>query len=288
MNTSKTVLKALGWSFIAFIVLGVISQGLKSVYSGQNHAVDNTVRSQIRMANASCPIPLANGVGCVSSITLEGNLVTYMISFQNDYYQAIERAVTNERGKEALLLSTFLLNAQNGKGDMMTELLINEGLGVKLIIESLSSSKHFECSLTADEFKTERAKIDMNPQEAMKRCLDIQVEITSAALPMEIDEGMTMTGYRLIDETIITTIVVDENLYSISQMTSNKPLIKEAMLEEGIKDPSSKATLDLCKISHTGLRYHIVGNLSHQSFDVDITSQEIVDFVETPSTLNIH
>lgn len=288
MNTLKSVLKALVWIFIAFIVLGAISQGIRSVYSGQDHGVDNSVRSQIQRANESCPIPVANGVGYVSSITLEGNLVTYRISFQDDYYQTIERYFTTERGKEALLLSTFLLNAQNGKGDMMTELLINEGLGVKLIIESLSTSKHFECSLTADEFKTERAKIDMNPQEAMKRCLDIQVEITSAALPMEIDEGMTMTSYRLIDETIVTTIVVDENLYSISQMTSNKPLIKEAMLEEGIKDPSSKATLDLCKISHTGLRYHIVGDQSHQSLDVDITSQEIVDFVETPSTLNIH
>ena len=128
----------------------------------------------------------------------------------------------------------------------------------------------------------------MNPQEAMKRCLDIQVEMTSAALPMEIDEGMTMTDYRLSDETIVTTIVVDESLYSISQMRSNKSMIKDAMLEEGVKDPSSKATLDLCKISHTGLRYHIMGNQSHQSFDVDITSQEIVDYVETPSTLNIH
>ena len=288
MNSTKTVLKALGWIFVAFIVLGAISQGLRSVYRAQNHIADNSVLPQIQRANASCPIPVANGVGYVSSIALDGSLVTYTISFQDDYYQAIERAVTSERGKEALLLSTFLLNAQNGKGDMMTELLINEGLGVKLILESLSSSKHFECALTADEFKAQRAKIDMNPQEAMKRCLDIQVEMTSSALPMEIDEGMTMTGYRLIDETIVTTIVVNENLYSISQMRSNKPFIKEAMLEEGIKDSSSKATLDLCKISHTGLRYHIVGNLSHQSFDVDITSQEIVDFVKTPSTLNIH
>ena len=288
MNTTKTVLKALGWSFIALIVLGVISQGLKSVYSGQNHAVDNTVLSQIQKANASCPIPVANGVGYISSIALDGSLVTYTISFQDDYYQAIERSFSSERGKEALMLSVFMLNGQNGKGDMMTELLINEGLGVKLIIESLSSSKLFECSLTADEFKAQRAKIDMNPQEAMKRCLDIQVEMTSAALPMEIDEGMTMTDYRLSDETIVTTIVVDESLYSISQMRSNKSMIKDAMLEEGVKDPSSKATLDLCKISHTGLRYHIVGNQSHQSLDVDITSQEIVDYVETPSTLNIH
>ena len=287
MNTTKTVLKALGWSFIAFVVLSVISQGLKSVYSGQDHAVDNSVRSQIQRANASCPILVANGVGYVSSITLEGNLVTYGISFQDDYYQTIERYFTTERGKESLMLSIFMLNAQNGKGDMMTELLINEGLGVKLTIKSLSSSKHFDCALTADEFKSLRAKIDMNPQEAMKRCLDIQVEMTSAALPMEIDEGMTMTDYRLSDETIVTTIVVDESLYSISQMKSNKPIIKEAMLVEGVKDPSSKATLDLCKISHTGLRYHIVGNQSHQSLDVDITSQEIVDYVETPSSLNI-
>ncbi len=288
MNTLKSVIKALGWIFIAFIVLGAISQGLRSVYRAQNHVADNSVLTQIQRANASCPIPVANGVGYVSSIALDGSLVTYTISFQDDYYQAIERSFSNERGKEALMLSIFLLNGQNGKGDMMTELLINEGLGVKLIIESLSSSKHFECSLTADEFEMLKAKIDMNPQEAMKRCLDIQVEMTSAALPMEIDEGMTMTDYRLSDETIVTTIVVDESLYSISQMRSNKPLIKEVMLEEGVKDPSSKATLDLCKISHTGLRYHIVGNQSHQSLDVDITSQEIVDFVETPPTLNIH
>jgi len=288
MNTTKSVLKALGWIFVAFIVLGAISQGLKSLSSGQNHAADNSVLTQIQRANASCPIPVGNGVGYVASIALEESLVTYTISFQDDYYQAIERSFSNERGKEALMLSIFMLNGQNGKGDMMTELLINERLGVKLIIESISSSKHFECSLTADEFKAQRAKIDMNPQEAMKRCLDIQIAMTSSTLPMKIEEGMTMTGYRLIDETIVTTIVVDENLYSISQMRSNKPLIKEAMLEEGVKDPSSKATLDLCKISHTGLRYHIMGNQSHQSFDVDITSQEIVDYVETPSTLNIH
>ena len=70
-------------------------------------------------------------------------------------------------------------------------------------------------------------------------------------------------------------------------MHENRSTIKESMIEESINDPDSKALLDLCKDSHTGLIYRMYGNQSYSSFEVEITSDEIRRFVNTPSNINI-
>ena len=135
--------------------------------------------------------------------------------------------------------------------------------------------------------KTLSEKYDQSPQEAMKRYLEMQVEMSSAILPMEVDDGLTMTEYRLKGDNLIITITADEDIYSIDVMKAQKSLLKESILEEGVKDPSTKSMLDLCKVSHTGLCYHVVGKQTKRSFDVMISSDDIREYVKTPSSLDI-
>lgn len=104
---------------------------------------------------------------------------------------------------------------------------------------------------------------------------------------MKVDEGMTMTDYKLEGDHIVITMQIDESLYSIATMRSNRALIKTSMIEEGLKDPESKALFDMCKVSHTGLVYRIVGNNSHDEFVITIPSNEIREFTQTPSNVNI-
>ena len=43
---------------------------------------ENSIEAQIKRANRDCPIPVANGIGQVTSITLEDNYLTYRIDYR--------------------------------------------------------------------------------------------------------------------------------------------------------------------------------------------------------------
>ena len=96
-----------------------------------------------------------------------------------------------------------------------------------------------------------------------------------------------MTDFKLEGNNIAIAIQIDENLYSIDGMLTNKEIIKASMIEEGISQPESKALLDLCKVSHSGLIYRILGNHSQRIIEIDITSDEIRRIVKTPYNVNI-
>jgi hypothetical protein len=113
------------------------------------------------------------------------------------------------------------------------------------------------------------------------------MEAEKVNLPMKIEEGITLTDYGLDGENIIITAEMDEYLYSIDQLNENIGAVKSSILEDGINDADSRALYDLCKVSHTGLIYRYVGNLTHKNCDVFISSDEIRRLVPTPSNVNI-
>ena len=117
--------------------------------------------------------------------------------------------------------------------------------------------------------------------------MSLSIESERENLPMVLEEGMVMTDYKLVSDNIVIVIVVDENIYSVDEMYNNLDLIKTSMIEEGCNNPESKALLDMCKVSHTGLIYRIVGNRSNKKFDVKISSDEIRRVVNVPNMVNV-
>lgn len=276
----KKVLKITGIVFICLIVLGNIARMItRPMY-------ENSFAAQVACANRNCPIPVALGNGAVTAIHLENGFLTYYLSYDNPFYNLMN-SVDPEKVKEALLMCFLCLNGQGGnQGNVLMDKLVEENCGLKVVISSSAKGK-FECSATVNEIQSLRKRFELDPHEALYSLLSMSMEVERANLPMQIEEGITMIDYSLDGENIVITAEMDESLYSIDELNKNINAVKNSMIENGVKDADSKALLDLCKISHTGLVYRYVGNHTHKQCDVVICSDEIRRLVPTPSNVNI-
>lgn len=276
----KKVLKITGIVFICLIVLGNIARMItRPMY-------ENSFAAQVACANRNCPIPVALGNGAVTAIHLENGFLTYYLAYDNPFYNLVS-SVDQEKVKEALLMCFLCLNGQGGnQGDVLMDKLVEENFGLKIIISSSAKGK-FECSATMNEIQSLRKRFELDPHEALYSLLSMSMEAERANLPMQIEEGIRMTNYSLDGENIVITAEMDESLYSIDELNKNINAVKNSMIENGVKDADSKALLDLCKVSHTGLVYRYVGNNTHKQCNIVISSDEIRRLVPTPSNVNI-
>lgn len=276
----KKVLKITGIAFICLIVLGNIARMItRPMY-------ENSFAAQVACANRNCPIPVALGNGAVTAIHLENGFLTYYLSYDNPFYNLMS-GVDQEKVKDALLMCFLCLNGQGGnQGDVLMDKLVEENFGLKIIISSSAKGK-FECSATVNEIQSLRKRFELDPHEALYSLLSMSMEAERANLPMQIEEGIRMTDYSLDGENIVITAEMDESLYSIDELNKNINAVKNSMIGNGVKDADSKALLDLCKVSHTGLVYRYVGNNTHKQCNIVISSDEIRRLVPTPSNVNI-
>ena len=282
----KKFFKYLGITLLIVFVGGNISRTImKSKY--EKGIYDSSLKSQIERANKDCPIPIFEGKSEVSAIKLEDGCITYYFTYDSSYDNYLSKIKNNSSLKEGFLCSFLCMNAQqNGLGDRLMDKLIEENVGLKIIINQ-SQATNFECKMTPDDIKQFREKFKLNPHEAMYNIMSLNVEAEKEQLPMEIDEGMIMTDYTLDGDNILVTMIVDEDLYEMDAFRENADLIRESMVDEGQNDPEAKALLDLCKVSHTGLVYRIVGSKTKKYVDVQISSDYIRQHVTTPSTINL-
>ena len=276
----KKVLKITGIVFVCLMILGNIARMVtRPMY-------ENSFAAQVARANRDCPIPVALGNGAVTAIHLEKGYLTYYLSYDNPFYNLMS-SVDQKKVKEALLMCFLCVNGQgNNQGNVLMDKLVEENCGLRIVISNSAKGK-FECSATVQDIQTLRKKFDLNPHEALYSLLLLSMEAEKVNLPMKIEEGITLTDYGLDGENIIITAEMDEFLYSIDQLNENIGAVKSSILEDGINDADSRALYDLCKVSHTGLIYRYVGNLTHKNCDVFISSDEIRRLVPTPSNVNI-
>lgn len=276
----KKVLKITGIVFVCLMILGNIARMVtRPMY-------ENSFAAQVARANRDCPIPVALGNGAVTAIHLEKGYLTYYLSYDNPFYNLMS-SVDQKKVKEALLMCFLCVNGQgNNQGNVLMDKLVEENCGLRIVISNSAKGK-FECSATVQDIQTLRKKFDLDPHEALYSLLSLSMEAEKVNLPMKIEEGITLTDYGLDGENIIITAEMDEYLYSIDQLNENIGAVKSSILEDGINDADSRALYDLCKVSHTGLIYRYVGNLTHKKCDVFISSDEIRRLVPTPSNVNI-
>ena len=282
----KITFSVVGIIFLSLMILGQIAKTvMKPTMEKESQRAE--FARMIERADRDCPIPAAMGKGAVTGIKLENGYVTYYLAYDSDFINILSRIDDENKVKEGILMCLLCINAQgSSQGDLVMDLLAKFGYGIRVVITE-SATGRFEFKANVDEINALREKYQLNPHEALYNLLSISIEAERTSLPLKLDEGFLLTDYSLDGENIAITIQLDENLYSIDTMASNKELVKESMFEEGLSDPSSKALLDLCKVSHSGLKYIFTGKQSHKSFDVLLSSNEIRKIVQTPSNVNI-
>ncbi len=281
----KILLSAIG---ILLLCAAILSQVVKTVFMPfiEHDRQRAEFAQSIERADRNCPIPVALGKGAVTGIKLEDDYVTCYIAYDSDVTNILSKIDDEQKIREGILMSMLCLNAQNGNmGDIVMDSLEKFGYGIRIIITQSGTGK-FDFKASTEEIRALRQKYQYNPHEALFNLLSLSIEAERASLPLQIDEGMLLTDYSLDDENIVISVKCDEKIYSIDAISSNRELVKESIFKE-LDDPSSKSLLDMCKISHTGIKYIFTGNRSHKTAEILFSSDEIRQNVETPSQVNI-
>ncbi len=282
----KITFSVIGIIFLCLMILGQVAKKVMKP-SVEKATQRSEFAKMVERADRDCPIPAAMGKGAITGIKLENGYVTYYLSYEPNFYNVLSRIQNDIKTKESLLMCFLCVNAQgNNQGDYLMDALIDMGYGLRVVITE-SAAGQFELSASVDDIKKLREKYKLNPHEALYNLLTISIEAERTSLPLVLDEGMVLTDYRLEGDNIVLVIQIDENIYSIDEMHANKEIIKASMINEGLSQPESKAMLDMCKVSHTGLIYRMYGNSSRKKFEVELTSSEICQIVQTPSNVNI-
>ena len=278
----KRIFSGIGIAFLCLIIVGqVVKMATKPAIEASKEKYE--FAKMIERADRDCPIPAAMGMGAVTGIKLENDFVTYYLKYDKDFSSIFSQVNDEAKVKEGLLMCFLCINAQGyDRGDLLMDMLIHYDYGLKVVVTE-SANGRFECQATVDEIKSLRDRFKINPHEALYNLLSLSIESERASLPMVIDEGMLMTDYQLEGEDIAIIIKLDEDLYSIEAMEENKEFIKASMMEEALTQPESKALLDLCKVSHTGLLYRMYGDQSRERVEIHFSSDEIRQIVPTPA-----
>ena len=277
----KKTLKIIGILFLILMGLGSLTKAIVKPVAA------DSLEEQIRRANRDCPIPVANGVGQVSSISLEDGFIVYKLDYKPEYINIDVYRNNLEATRDMFYLAFLCVNGQGGHSDMMSNELIKRGLGLRIVASNGVSS--FTSELSPTYIKEMQNRINVNPTKALHDALKLKFETENCTFPIKIDEGMILKGLGLEDNNIIVEVEIDENLYDLSSFAAvSDEFANNIIAEANNGDPEMGALLDLCKISHTGLTYRMIGNRSESYCDMNVPSRLIRLNRIVPQQVNIH
>lgn len=278
----NTVLKIIGGFLLTLIVVGNLAKMIaKPVY-------ENSIEAQVKRANHDCPIPVANGVGEVSSIKLENEFLTYYIDFKSGFTNIAAFKSNPDATRDMFYLSFVALQAQGSYVEKMMSELLKKNIGIRIVISDGRGS-HFQSDLTPAYISEMNNRVTINPSEALHEALMLKIQTESCGFPIQADEGMIVTGMSLEDNNIIVIAELDENIYDINLLKDASDDFGNTLLEEANNgNPELGALLDLCNISHTGLTYRMIGSNSRNHCDMNISSNKIRQNRVVPPQVNIH
>lgn len=277
----KKAFKIIGGIFLAMIVIGnIVKLVAKPSY-------ENSIEAQIKRANRDCPIPVANGIGQVSSITLEDRSLTYRIDYKPGCIN-INVFKENPNATRAMFYLSFVcLQAQGSYVEKMMNELVSKGIGLKIVVSD-GTGEQFSSVMTPEYISKMKHEVSLNPSEALHEALKLKLDIETTGLPTQIDDGMVMTGMRLEGNNIVVSVNMSEDMYDLDILEESSSELAMSMLNEAnVGDSELGALFDLCKVSHSGLVYRVIGSKTNQQVDIGLSSEQIRKGRKTPSQVNI-
>ncbi len=237
----KKAFKIIGGIFLALIVIGNIAKLVAKP------SYENSIESQIKRANRDCPIPVANGIGQVTSITLEDNSLTYRIDYRPGHVN-IDAFENNPDATRAMFYLSFVcLQAQGSYVEKMMNELVSKGIGLKIVVSD-GTGEQFSSVMTPEYISKMKHEVSLNPSEALHEALKLKLDIETTGLPIQIDEGMVMTGMQLEGNNIVVSVDMSEDLYDLDILEESSTELAMSLLSEAnAGDPELGALFDLCR-----------------------------------------
>lgn len=248
---------------------------------------ENSIEAQIKRANRDCPIPVANGIGQVSSITFEDHYLTYRIDYRPGHVNINAFKENSDATRAMFYLSFVCLQAQGSYVEKMMSEFVSKGIGLKVVVSD-GIGEQFTSVMTPEYITKMKREVNLNPSEALHEALELKLAIETTGLPAQIDEGMVMTGMKLEGNNIVVSVDMSEDIYDLDIVEESSTELAMSLLSEAnSEDPELGALFDLCKVSHSGLIYRAIGSKTNRHVDMRLSSEQIRKGRKTPSQVNI-
>ncbi len=271
--------KAIGTFFIVMFTIATIGRIALSI-------TENSFEGQIKKANRGCPIVVADGTGKITSIKAANNMVIYTLTYDNNSVNLDKIKSSPDEYKRVIVLSSYLLNGQNGKGDKFMEAILQNNYGISFKLQS-NVGDEFEISISNDELKSLLKDAEKSPSEAMREILLWQIQDENINLPNRIDDNMTLTAIQCDSCNLIYRVVITSPLSISNIRNTNTEAYRMEILQDLYSDPSTKANMDMCSVGNFNMIYRYVNQENTDSCDVVFSNSEISKAVKLPQRLNL-
>ena len=272
--------KAIGTFFIVMFTIATIGRIALSI-------TENSFEGQIKKANRGCPIPVADGTGKITSIKAKNHMVVYTFSYDNNSVNLDKIKSSPNEYKRVIVLSSYLMNGQNGNGDKFMEAIMRNNYGISFTLQS-NVGDEFEVSISNDELKSLLLKeAEKSPTAAMREILLWQIQDENINLPNRIDDNMTLTAIQCDSCNLIYRVVIDSPLSISNIRNANTEAYRMEILQDLYSDQSTRANIDMCSVGKFNMTYRYVNQESTDSCDVVFSNSEISSVVKLPQQLNL-
>lgn len=235
----------------------------------------NKLNEVIKQANDE--LPARFDFGLATSIECKDNMVEIHYTTDDKLFPI---AVLKNKGdliKRAWKMSYLDQNGSNS--DEVLNLILSTGYGLKAVFDGEVSHEHYEVTLSNAELQqAAKQKMPVGDQ------LELQLEITNASLPQQIDDITKLVATRLDGEYMVYDYEIDDAVMSMDEMISNHAAYKDNIgraLGNEINDPQSAAGMffKLVIRAGRGVRYHYAGKTSGKVMDVDLDNAALRQLV---------
>lgn len=269
--------KVIGIFFIFMFGIAIVGRIALSI-------TENTFEGQIKKANRMCPIPVAGGTGEITSIKSLDNMVMYTMTYDADAISLDRITASPETYKRVIILSSYILNGQNGNGDRFMDMIIQNNYGIAFNIKT-SDGDTFNISIGNSELKALLNEAKQSPQKAMKEVLEWQIKDAQSLLPIHLDDTMTHDAIFCDSINLIYRVTICEPLTISDIKGNNTKENRNEILRELYADPSSRANIDMCAVGRFNMIYRYVNSTKTDSCEILFSHDEINEIVELPKQL---
>jgi len=252
----------------AIIVLAIIvTIGVVSLLPKDRLTLDEEmeIRKGVQALNDDLPRKVGT-IGTLDAIRYQNRAICYdMTVFGDSDIIELYRAHYDEF-RYVALYSFSTLNGQNSNANKLAEYCKAKKIGIKLTIV-FADKESLSWDLAPNELYNFLLSFDGTPSDAMRTVLDFNIalanyqcsSVITNSLDTLSDEGMVLLSIDHKDSDIIWTWSVDEQRYSIENISASFqiPNVATVILGELVSDPDVQEFVNLFSISHSNmlLRY---------------------------------
>lgn len=298
------------FKYIIFLVLGLFLIGFMVVMSIPRKPLTLFEEVEIlqNLPSLKEDLPRRIGtIGTMDSITYRNKTFIYSITvFGDNRIHDLYRDRYEDFG-ELLKYSFIKMNGQSNMATHMSTFMKSKELAIEI---QVYSANH-DCTKwrwTGSELKAFVDSCKVNPTEALKKTLDMQLQLANINLPTdehnpqsnihsissnsligEYDSDCLLQSIRSVDDNIIITYKVNEDKYNIQYLDKYYQDLDaiESFAKECGSDPDSQELMGLIAITHSNLIIEYVGSMSKTTAEVIIPYLLLKKFCQIPNELLI-